>query len=76
MIISDRYRFVFIHIPKCLGSYLQWHLGEYDDGKEEKFGFAALIGKLTTDFLLINEKTRADIFFIPEEPSISDCGKA
>ena len=31
MIISDRYRFVFIHIPKCAGSFVRRQLLPYDD---------------------------------------------
>jgi hypothetical protein len=31
MIISDRYRFVFVHIPKCAGTYARKRLEPYDD---------------------------------------------
>ena len=31
MITSDKYRFAFIHIPKCAGSYIKTNLSVYDD---------------------------------------------
>jgi len=31
MIISDRHRFAFIHIPKCAGSYVRHYLEPFDD---------------------------------------------
>jgi len=31
MIISDRHKFVFIHIPKCAGLYIRSKLETYDD---------------------------------------------
>ncbi|WP_345988014.1 sulfotransferase family 2 domain-containing protein [Sulfurimonas sp. HSL1-2] len=31
MIISDKYKFVFVHIPKCAGSYVRDKLIAYDD---------------------------------------------
>jgi hypothetical protein len=31
MIISDRYRFCFIHIPKCAGSAVRGMIGRYDE---------------------------------------------
>jgi hypothetical protein len=31
MIISDRYRFCFIHIPKCAGTYVRTALQRFDD---------------------------------------------
>lgn len=31
MIISDRYRFAFVHIPKCAGTYVRNKLNPFDD---------------------------------------------
>lgn len=31
MIISDKYRFVFIHIPKCAGTYVRNSIQKFDD---------------------------------------------
>lgn len=31
MIISDRYRFAFLHIPKCAGTYVKEKIKKYDD---------------------------------------------
>lgn len=33
MIISDKYRFIFIHIPKCAGSFIRRKLDLFDDYK-------------------------------------------
>jgi hypothetical protein len=35
LIISDRHRFAFIHIPKCAGSYVSRKLDPYDDAQGE-----------------------------------------
>lgn len=38
MIVSDRHQFVFIHIPKCAGSYARRKLTPFDDIEEEFSG--------------------------------------
>jgi len=48
MILSDRYRFVFAHVPKCAGSYVRNTLAPYDDtdgrfsGREQRQPFLGI----------------------------------
>lgn len=41
MIISDKYRFVFIHIPKCAGMTIQNQLQSFDDTNGAHMGKVA-----------------------------------